>query len=218
MERKKIEEIMNVHKALCELKLLKARIDKKTVGTRYVYAVKANSGKIDGMPREEVEANVVSEYQSIRAMIARRNAIKNALVVSNATTKVTIGEQVMTVAEAIEMKTNGIVFYKNLRDQIARQLTLANNSVTMNNTNLEDMANKHIQTMFAGADQKKVAEEMTKAREQFVQVQTYELANPIDASAVLKELDDFIEAFVLDLDSALSTSNATTEIKVVYET
>ncbi|MFB8733012.1 hypothetical protein ACEQPO_01165 [Bacillus sp. SL00103] len=47
-----------------------------------------------------------ADDQSIQALIKRRNAIKSAIVVSNATTTIDVAGVNMTVAEAIERKTS----------------------------------------------------------------------------------------------------------------
>ena len=53
-----------------------------------------------------MESRAKADYQSIEALIKRRNAIKSAIVVSNATTKIEVAGVKMTVAEAIERKTS----------------------------------------------------------------------------------------------------------------
>ena len=54
---------------------------------------------------EEFKKRTTSDFQSLNDLIKRRNQVKNAIVSSNAVTKVTVGGQTMTVAEAIEYKT-----------------------------------------------------------------------------------------------------------------
>ena len=86
-------EKMTVHKALCELKTLDARITKAIQGSVYVFANKHANAKVAGMSVSDYCAEVKSAYQSACDLIARRDAIKRAVTLSNATTKVTIGGQ-----------------------------------------------------------------------------------------------------------------------------
>ena len=61
-------------------------------------------------------------------------------------------------------------------------------------------------------------EEMKATREKFIEDNTYELLDPIRVENRIRELDKEITAFETEVDSALSVSNAVTEITVSYET
>lgn len=97
-------ETMTIHKALCELKTLDSRIKKAIEGSVFVFANKHSNAKVSGKTISAYSDEVKSAYQSACDLIARRDAIKRAVTLSNATTKVTIGGQEYTIAEAIEMK------------------------------------------------------------------------------------------------------------------
>ena len=86
-----IQEVMTVHKALCELKMLDKRINESIMSAEFCRANKHSNVKIDGGTIAEYEAAAVSKYQSTMDMIIRRDAIKRAAVASNAVTEVTIG-------------------------------------------------------------------------------------------------------------------------------
>lgn len=98
-------ETMTIHKALCELKTLDSRIKKAIEGSVFVFANKHSNAKVPGKTISAYSDEVKSAYQSACDLVARRDAIKRAVTLSNATTKVTIGGQEYTIAEAIEMKT-----------------------------------------------------------------------------------------------------------------
>lgn len=98
-------EKMTIHKALCELKTLDARITKCIGETEYVFANKHSNDKVNGMTVAAYCDEIKSGYQRVTDLIKRRDAIKRAVVLSNAVTKVTVGGKEYTVAEAIEMKT-----------------------------------------------------------------------------------------------------------------
>ena len=53
-------------------------------------------------------------------------------------------------------------------------------------------------------------------RADFITAQTYEIADPINVKAEMEKLDTKINAFLVDIDSALSVSNALTEITIEY--
>ena len=100
------KETMVVHRALAELKTMDSRIEKAIRNTVYVLAVKHSAEKINGVKVGDFKDNMKSSYQKVTDLMARRDAMKRAVVLSNATTKVKIGGVNYTVAEAIEIKNN----------------------------------------------------------------------------------------------------------------
>ena len=114
-------ETMNIHQALVELKALEKRIEAAIKEGEWVTANKHSNGKIGGIDLREYMENIKSRHQKVTSLIARTEAIKRAVVNSNAVTKVTIAGKEYTVAEAIEMKEIGPdVFEIALWDAIYR--------------------------------------------------------------------------------------------------
>ena len=101
-------EKMTVHKALCELKTLDSRTQKCMQQNPFVFANKHANSKVAGVSIGDYCKEVQASYQSANDLIARRDAIKRAVTLSNATVKVTIGGKEYTVAEAIELKNHGV--------------------------------------------------------------------------------------------------------------
>ena len=66
-------EKMTVHKALCELKTLDARITKAIQGSTYVFANKHSNAKVSGKTISAYSDEVKSAYQSACDLIARRD-------------------------------------------------------------------------------------------------------------------------------------------------
>ena len=66
------QEIMTVHKALCELKTLDDRIRKAIQTTEYVFANKHNNTKVSGLDIGNYCAEVKSAYQSATDLLAQR--------------------------------------------------------------------------------------------------------------------------------------------------
>jgi len=214
-----MKETMTIHKALSELKVLDARIESEITVTTFVVANKHSNKKINGVDVTEYAATVKDEYKSIRSLINRRNAIKRAVTLSNAVTKVKIGDKEYTVAEAIDMKNAGMNNYQRLLDQIGNNLKYAQRKCEgENGEKLDQRAESYLKTMFDSADPKNLSEEIEKQRKAFIESQSFELVDPINASDVLKELKDMTDTFMSDVDSALSVSNALTSIEVEYET
>ena len=210
-------EKMTIHKALSELKTLDARIGKAISGTSFVFANKHSNATVNGVKVSDVCDLIKSNYQSINDLMARRSAIKKAVMLSNAVTKVTIGGAEYTVAEAIEIKNNAIPMMKNLLTKMnLDKSNAATEARRGNGDNLETRADAYVKTLYENADMKNASDQIKKVREDFIASQTIEIVDPIGITDEMKKLEDKINAFVVDVDSALSVSNALTEIKISY--
>jgi len=211
-------EKMTVHKALVELKTLDSRISKATTEVPFVLANKHANTKISGIPVSEYCENMKSAYQRVRDLIARRDAIKRAVVMSNATTKVTIGSDEFTVAEAIEMKNHGIGYYQSLLNVMSNSYRRAQRDADVNNGDaLEERADEYIKSMYGNAtDLKNLTEDIKRVRADFIAAQTYELVDPIKVKEQMESLESDISTFMVEVDAALSVSNAITEIEIEY--
>ena len=210
---------MTVHKALAELKVLTSRISDAMDNQTFVVANKHSNTKIGGKPIDEYCRDVKEKYQSVRTLINRRNAIKRAVILSNAVTKVTIAGKEYTVAEAIDMKSSGVDFLVALRNRMVSQL---HSSMAMaereNGDRLNDRTDSYIKSMYGATDLKNMSDEVQKTREAFIAAQTVELVDPLNAAKESESLQDMIDSFASEVDAALSVSNALTTVEVEYET
>lgn len=210
---------MTVHKALSELKVLDARIRKETRELSFAVANKHGNAKISGIPVEEYKKDAKSKYDSVRTLINRRNAIKQALTNSNAVTKVKIDDKEYTVAEAIDMKNYAMAYYSNVLSIMESQYEVAKSKADQENgEKLDRRADTHVQSMFEGADMKNMSDEIKKTRDDFIKSQTVEIIDPIGVVGEMQRLRDYIDAFMVNVDSALSVSNALTTLSVEYAT
>lgn len=214
-------EKMTVHKALAELKTMDDRINKAIRGTTYVLAVKHSAEKIDGMTVKDFKDKMRSGYQKVADLIARRDAMKRAVVLSNATTKVKIGENEYTVAEAIEMKNHGMEFRDALLHQMCSTYATAQNELSRNSGEiLEKRAEQYVLAVI-GAQPKDSkmsvdSDAMKALRQTYIENNTYDLIDPMNISNVIETLDAEINEFNAEVDAALSVSNALTVIEFEY--
>lgn len=210
-------ETMNIHQALVELKTLNKRIESALREGEWVVANKHSNGKIGGIDLKDFVEEVKSRYQKVTDLIARAEAIKRAVVNSNAITKVTIAGKEYTVAEAIDMKNNGIERLRILVRRLNHDYTLAKGTADhANGTELERRADDYVRTMIGNTDVKGMTDEIKRLRDEFIKAQTVELIDPIDALKQMEQLNDQINSFEMNVDSALSVSNALTTIEVSY--
>ena len=214
-------EKMTVHKALAELKTMDDRIMKSIRDNTYCLAVKHSVEKINGVTVKNFMDKMRNGYQKTTDLIARRDAMKRAVVLSNATTKVKIGENEYTVAEAIEMKNHGMEFRSALLRQINSAYTTAQNELNRNSgETLEKKAEKYVLDVIAAQpkDSKMSvdSEAMKALRKTYIENNTYDLVDPLDVTKIMETLDAEINEFNTEVDAALSVSNALTVIEFEY--
>lgn len=214
-------EKMTVHKALAELKTMDDRITKEMRGATYVLAVKHSAEKINGMTVADFKANMKSKYQKVTDLIARRDAMKKAVVLSNATTKIKIGDSEYTVAEAIEMKNHGMEHRKSLLQQITNAYYSAQADINRNSgESIEKKAEQYVLSVIQAQpkDSKMTVDSdaMKTLRKTYIENNTYDLLDPLDVAKIMEALDAEINEFEVEVDAALSVSNALTVIEFEY--
>ena len=211
-----IHEKMTVHKALAELKTLDDRINSEITGSVFVRANRHNNMKIFGKTISDFMADTESSYQSVKALINRRNAMKRAVVLSNAITKVNIGGVEYTVAEAIEMNNHGMENLVELRNCLREQYSSVKRMIeSENGDKLVKACENYIQATF-GTKEKVNNPDIETAQKVYMANNTYDIVTGFDIEKIIKELTDRIDAFKAEIDSALSVSNALTVIEFDY--
>lgn len=210
-------ETMNIHKALCELKVIDSRIEKQMNSMPMVIANEHANTKIAGVAVTDYKGLMESAYQSTVDLINRREAIKRAVVKSNAVTVVLVGGKEYTVAEAIEMKNHGLDNKRKLLNKLTDDYIRAKRAAESNNGDaLERRADAFIRNLYNTTDMKNLAPEAVEERKNFIAAHTAELIDPLRISDKIAVLDKEIYEFSVDVDAVLSASNATTEIEISY--
>jgi hypothetical protein len=210
-------EKMTIHKALCELKVISERIDKAMNAVPFVVANEHGNRRIQGISVEEYVAQIKEAMQSTMDLIARRDALKRAVVLSNAKTKVMVADKEYTVAEAIDMKNHGMDHIKALRRKLISEFDKAKlEATTANGKRLEERADGYIKNLYGSTDMKNLAVEAIEAREVFIKQHTMELVDPLKVADLIAALESQFFGFITEVDSALSVSNAVTEIEITY--
>lgn len=210
-------EKMTIHRGLSELKVLDDRLC-TAIGTGvYCLPNKHSNEKLKGIPVADYKKVMQGSYDKAVDLIKRREAIKKAIVLSNASTKVNIAGDTYTVAEAIEMKNHGIDFKRDLLETMKRQYRDAQTKILAENgKSLDDRAEKYVVGLFGSGEKKTATDEIERAKKAFITANEYELVDPIDVLDKIEKLEEEISSFKAEVDAVLSTSNAITEIEVTY--
>lgn len=214
-------EKMTIHKALAELKVIDDRINKAISEGVYVIANKHSNEKIQGMTIEQFKEKMKASHQKVTDLINRRNALKRAVVLSNATTKIKVGNDEYTVAEAIEMKNHGIEFKTNYMRMIASQNLSAQDDINRNSGEaIEKRAEQYVLSVIqAQPKDAKMAidsDAMQAFRKDYIKNNTYDLIDPLKVNDIIEKMADEINEFNTEVDAALSVSNALTVIEFEY--
>lgn len=210
-------ETMTIHRALSELKILDSRVYSAIEEGVFCLANKHSNDKLKGIAVEDYKKVMIGTYDKASDLIKRREAIKKAVVLSNASTKVEIAGVEYTVAEAIEMKNHGVEFKQELLIAMRKQYRDAQAKIlAQNGKDLEDRAEKYVIGLFGSGEKKTATDEIEKAKKAFIAANEYELVDPIGVLKKIEALEEEISSFKAEVDAALSTSNAITQITVEY--
>ena len=210
-------EKMTVYRALCELKLLDSRITRAILQCDGCTDTASKQDKyVGGLPREKFNQEANDAFKSAFDLITRRNAIKRAVVLSNATTMITVLDRTMTVAEAIEVKTNGQLYLNKLTRTMEESYASSKRDADRANSDIEKRAESFLTNVY-GSDKSNIPpEDLAAAKQSYIDTHTKIVVDPANfkekSEAFQKEMDLFEASF----DAALSVSNATTEITVTY--
>ena len=201
---------ISITRALAQIKSLDARIAETTSSAFVTYQT---NGKTSGGSKvAEVETVLKANLQSVKDMISQRQALKAAVVASNAVTLVQIAGGTMTVAQAIERKTS-IQQERSLLQQLKVQFLRASKEVENGNQQMQVRLDKLIETA-VGKDRKVDQAEIAAIVDPFKAANEVKLVDPVGIQQVIQELENSINAFMTEVDYALSEINAVAHIHV----
>lgn len=205
---------ISIHRALGELKTLEKRIEKEINKGYYIGYKKKSVAKEyqTGTLVDEFGVKAKASKQSVDDLIARRRAIKEAIVNSNANTKVTIGGKEMTVASAIERKSS-IIYDIDLLSKLQSQYSKAVSAVARQNDAVEKDISAKVDIML-GSEKAKNQELVDKFSKDYRESNSWELIDPLGLKEIIDALEEEILTFQNEVDVVLSESNATTFIEI----
>lgn len=207
---------ISITEALNELKLYDAKINKAISNAELIGAAKKSLDKVGVVKKDTFFEKAKSSYQSVTDLIANRNALKSAIVKSNAITEVTVNGKTMTVAEVIERK-NSIDYEIALLNEMKRQYVKATDTVTKENKKVDNKVDELIQTLVGKDTDKKIDKDAIENIEAPYRAKNeYELVDPIGLSDKIVELESDIFGFESNCDTTLAVANATTFVELDF--
>lgn len=205
-------EKLLVTQALNELKLLDSRIVNEICKSKFVASAKTVEKNITPYcSKENFITKAKSSFDSINALIERKSKIKAAVIASNATTRVEINGVIMTVAEALELKTS-IGYKQDMLTDMKAQLASAKSEMEKKNLDLERKIDNILETMVS-KDAKTKKDDFKEITDPMRTNGEYSLVDPLRIEDVIEKLENEIEGFKSNVDSVLQISNCITTIE-----
>lgn len=207
---------MTIHRALSELKLIDSRIEKAIDSVEPTGLMQ--SGKlVNGIhAKETFEKDIKAKYQSVTSLIERKNSIKSAIVIANGSTYVKVGDQKMTIADAINFKSL-VSVKKNLIATLSDRHRYSVSKFTKENEKINNVALENAKIMLGkqGDDRVKPTDEDVKnIVEPFIKRNEYHLVDPLGVDKLTEELQNEVDEFESEIDAVLSEINAITTIEI----
>lgn len=203
---------ITIHRALAELKLIDSKIDKGILNLKAMAIYKQDAGREDEN-KSKFEAKAKSDLASIKDLTDRRFAIKKAIVASNAITKVKVGKEEMTVAEAITMKS-----FINTHQELIVKLTAEHRSglhtLETENAKVEVNMQKLLEISLGKDNVKANGDDVKSVSEAYKKQNQYSLLDPLGIEKEIETLTASYEDFYTNVDASLSESNAITIIEI----
>ena len=201
---------LTITRALVELKTLNSRINKIADYTTFImYKTKSKNSHY---AEDDFKQTAISEFQSFNDLVARRDKIKNAIMMSNMTTMVEIAGKKMTVAQAIEFKTT--IGYKTiLLETMIKQRQQVTIETEAHKQRVQSKIDDNVR-IICGKDSKPDANVIQTVSDGIAKGDPIEVFDPLNLDAVIKTMEKEIEDFSANVDYVLSEANALTKIEV----
>lgn len=160
----------------------------------------------------DVEATLKAEYQSLEDLVKRRDDIRRKILISNATTKVTIAGKEYTVVEAIDAR-KGITEKEALLKRL-KQNRMGVNQTFAKMTSIFDQSLESAKQSVINTGKNVTEVTLNTVTDPIKVTSTPGILDPLDLSKLIDELELEISDFKTNVDYVLSENNASTKIEI----
>ena len=204
---------VTLHRALAELKLIDAKIEKATSSINPVGFVTKGGYVNNTIDKELFNKEAKAKYQSIIDLIERKAFIKTAIVNANATTTLEVAGNKMTIAEAINQKSI-IEFKENLRETLKSKNNATDSQIEVHNAKVDKNALSLAQTALQKDNVELNDTDVMSVTKPYIEANQLTKVDPLEIVSVIEVLDTDIMEFKTEIDAALSEINAITKIEI----
>jgi len=205
-------EKMTIHRALSELKLIDAKIEKQ-INEVLPSGILQKGKLVNGYIQEtEFEKAAKSKYDSVNDLINRKNQIKSAIVAANGVTQVKVAEKQMTIADAINFKAV-IKFKKKLIETLKQRHKQAVGELNKHNEAVNQNVQRILEATFGKENVKVGKEDVEAVRKPYLEANEFHLFDPLKVDETVEKLEKEVSEFEAEVDAVLSEINAITIIE-----
>lgn len=205
-------EKMTIHRALSELKLIDAKIEKQ-INEVLPSGILQKGKLVNGYIQEaEFEKSAKSKYDSVNDLIDRKNKIKSAIVTANGITQVEVSKKTMTIADAINFKAV-IKFKKKLIATLKQRHLQAVGELNKHNEAVNANVQRILEATFGKENVKVGKEDVEAVRKPYMDANEFHLFDPLKVDAIVESLEKEVSEFEAEVDAVLSEINAVTIIE-----
>jgi len=199
----------SITRSLVELKTLDERINRLT--SEGLFMSFKTKSRNSGITEVDFRRAAEESFEMLNSLIRRRDLIKNLILESNLTARVTIDGREMTVAAAIEFK-NTIEYKARLLDVLKRQRRAVIAEEESHKVRLQAKIDDNIKIICG--KEKPDATVIATVTEGITKSDPIEVFDPLNLEQTIKALEDEVQNFRANVDFALSESNAITKITI----
>lgn len=206
---------MTVQRALNELKIIDERLNKRlqefvVVGTKKVSEARVVETRESIV---EFENRAKGVLDSVDGLLRRQQELKHAIMTSNATTMIEVAGKTYSVMTAIDRKRTiekEKLIVKYMRDALIR----AEYKVNQENDKMESYIQRQTNAMAGGDLSSKKDDYIIAFEKSYREQNSWDLVDPLKIRDLIEQREQEISMFELEIDTALTVSNAITKIEI----
>lgn len=206
---------MTVQRALNELNTLENRIDKRLSDFRIIGTRKNSENRVSETrePVADFAVRAKAIMDSADALLKRQQQLKHAIMTSNAQTMIEVAGVTYSVMTAIDRKRT-IESEKQVLACMKQALRNAETKVSRENDKVEDYIQRQVLAMASGDLANKKDEFITSFEKSYRDKNGWDLVDPLGLRDLIEKREQEILDFELEIDTALTVSNAITKIVI----
>lgn len=221
-------EIMTIRQALAEKHLLDNKIKKLFSSIRPVATYFKSEPYVEGLSPAEYEEQIKSKFQSLNAMIKRREAINLAILRQNtvATIEVpvfvsfdkfedtaTVEKEYISLAAAINRKNYYKIILENLKS-LQMKASREFKEFESRCTKARDFSNQTVNERYK--DRSNAPKDMAALVQEEYERNKPVIIDPMSATISIDKWIDSIETYLANIDTKLSSATESNSVEVVY--
>lgn len=206
---------MTVQRALNELKIIDERLSKRLTEFVVVGTKKVSEARVVETRESivEFENRAKGVLDSVDGLLKRQQELKHAIMTSNATTMIEVAGKTYSVMTAIDRKRTiekEKLVVKYMRDALVR----AEYKVNQENDKMESYIQRQTNAMAGGDLSSKKDDYIIAFEKSYREQNSWDLVDPLKLRDLIEQREQEISMFELEIDTALTVSNAITKIEI----